>query len=320
MIKLSIIIPVYNTEKYVSRCLNSCLNQTADQENYEIIVINDGSTDNSLDIVRDFEQKNKNVTVISQKNQKQGTARNNGVKLAKGKYIWFIDSDDWIEPNAISEIVKYLYIHNLDILRFDGADRRTYNDTAQIRSCHHIPHQIYYQHEVLLENKFSVCVPFHVYKKDFLLDNEIYFLENIFYEDNEFMLKIFEKSSSFSYLNKCFYNVLIREDSTTRSVDYSRKLDYIRVIESYIEYIKTNNLKPEVQHIFEIHIARCMNSALCGTTKSPDVFNKAIELLSNLKYLYFHVKCSKSYFHILEFHFMKYPKILRKLLLMHYNN
>lgn len=318
--KLSIIIPVYNTEQYVSQCLKSCLNQTYDQESYEIIIINDGSTDNSLDVIRDFEQKYKNVTVISQKNQKQGTARNNGLKLAKGEYIWFIDSDDWIEPNAISEIVKYLYAHNLDVLRFDGADRHTYSDTAQIRSCHHIPHQIYSRHEILLENKFSVCVPFHVYKKDFLLNNEIYFLENIFYEDNEFMLKIFEKSSSFAYLNECFYNVLIRENSTTRSVDYYRKLDYIKVIESYIGFLKTDNPKPEVQYIFEVHIARCMNNILSGTTNSPDVFNKAIELLSNLKYLYFHIKGSKSYFHILEFHLMKYPEILRKLLLMHYSN
>ena len=320
MIKISIIIPVYNTEQYIAQCLKSCTNQTADQNNYEIIVVNDGSTDNSLNVIKHFAQKYKNITIISQKNQKQGAARNNGLKIAKGEYIWFIDSDDWIEPSAIFEIINYLNNHNLDVLRFDGADHYTYNDTPKLKPCHHIPDHIYCRHQALLENEFEIMVMFYVFNKHFLQSNKINFIENIFYEDNEFMLRIFEKCSTFAYLKKYFYNVLLRENSTIRSNDYSRKLDIIVVIESYIEYIKINNLNPEVQYIFLIHLVRCINAILSGTRKSEDIFNKAIELLSNIEGIYPYVRNSKSYFHIIEFYLMKYPKILRKLLLVYYKS
>jgi len=92
--KLSIIIPLYNTEKYISHCIQSCIELNIDKERYEIIVVNDGSTDNSFEIVKLFEKTHRNITVITQKNQKQGAERNNGLKIAKGENIWFVDSDD----------------------------------------------------------------------------------------------------------------------------------------------------------------------------------------------------------------------------------
>ncbi len=315
---LSIIIPVYNTEKYISKCLESCLSQGIDEKIYEIIIIDDGSTDNSLNIIKDFEKKDNNITVISQENKKQGAARNNGLGIAKGEYIWFVDSDDWIEPDAISSILNYLSTWNLDILRFDAVDHKP--NGIMLRPCKHIPNHLYARHEALLEDEISVCVPFHIFKKSFLQENRLTFIENIFYEDNEFMLRAYEKVESFSYLRKSLYNVLFRDNSTTRTLVYSRNLYLLKVIESHIEYLNFNEHKKKIKKIFGLHVARCMNSLLSGVSRSEVLFNEAIKSLRRIEDLSVCVKNSKSLFHIIEFYLLKHPFILRKLLLKFYKN
>lgn len=105
MYKVSIIIPVYNVEIYLTRCLDSCLQQDLSYDEYEIIAINDGSTDNSLSILQDYADRYPNLKIVNQDNRKQGAARNRGIEIATGDYIWFVDSDDWLEPN----VLNYLY-------------------------------------------------------------------------------------------------------------------------------------------------------------------------------------------------------------------
>ena len=99
MINVSIVIPVYNVEKYLKQCLESVVNQTLDK--IEVICINDGSTDNSLNILKEYEKKYNNIIIIDQENKGPGFARNIGMKRASGKYIYFLDSDDYIELNAM---------------------------------------------------------------------------------------------------------------------------------------------------------------------------------------------------------------------------
>jgi glycosyltransferase involved in cell wall biosynthesis len=318
MLKLSIIIPVYNTEEYISKCVNSCVNQNVDNNVYEIIVVNDGSTDNSLNILLDFEKKYKNITVVSQKNKKQGAARNNGLGIAKGEYVWFVDSDDWIEKDAISEILNFLKNRELEIIRIDAVDHGPMGNVP--RPCNHIKNHLYARHEALLEVEFSNCVPFHVFKKSFLQKNGLFFLENIFYEDNEFMIRAFEKVNSFLYFDKCLYNVLIRENSTTRSIDYSRKLDLIKVIESQIYYSNVNKLSAELKRVFGLLVSRHMNSLLSGTANSKMVFIEAIRLLNSVEGIVEYTKCSKSVFHIIELKLLKYPLFLRIFLLKFYKH
>lgn len=106
MIKVSVIVPVYNVEeKYFRKCINSVINQTL--EEIEIILVDDGSTNNSSNICDEFAQKNKKIIVIHQKNQGVSSARNNGIKIAKGEYIMFVDSDDWLEDRACEMLYKY---------------------------------------------------------------------------------------------------------------------------------------------------------------------------------------------------------------------
>ena len=113
--KVSIIVPVYNSEKYLSKCLNSIITST--YQDLEVIVVNDGSTDNSLNILRSFMHKDKRIHIFSQQNLGQSVARARGVKESTGDYIWFVDSDDWIAPESIEYCLKYMNCGN-DVIMF----------------------------------------------------------------------------------------------------------------------------------------------------------------------------------------------------------
>lgn len=117
-IKVSIIIPIYNVEKYLRQCLDSAVNQTL--SNIEIILINDGSTDNSSCIAREYSLNYSFIKLIEQKNSGQSIARNKGIDAANGKYIYFLDSDDYIEINAIENLYKEAERNNLDLVLFEG--------------------------------------------------------------------------------------------------------------------------------------------------------------------------------------------------------
>ena len=100
--KISLIIPVYNVEQYIGRCLQSCLCQPhVAADDYELVIVNDGTKDNSMHVVEKMTRDYPNVTIINQHNQGLSMARNAGLKAAQGEYVWFIDSDDWIEDNCL---------------------------------------------------------------------------------------------------------------------------------------------------------------------------------------------------------------------------
>ena len=110
---VSIIVPVYNVEKYLRKCLDSIVNQT--YKNIEVICVDDGSPDNSIDILREYRAKDDRVTIIRQKNKGLSGARNTGIKNATGKYIMFIDSDDWVELNMVELMTKKMDNKNLEL-------------------------------------------------------------------------------------------------------------------------------------------------------------------------------------------------------------
>ena len=113
MAKVSVIIPVFNTEKYIKKCLESLINQTL--IDIEIIVVNDGSTDSTMEIVEFYQKKDSRIKILNQTNQKQGTARNNGLKIATGDYIGFVDSDDWIDLNYYEKLYNAALKYDFDI-------------------------------------------------------------------------------------------------------------------------------------------------------------------------------------------------------------
>ena len=116
--KISVIIPVYNTKEYLKECIDSILNQTIDL--FEVIIVDDGSTDGSLELINQYAESHSNIRVISQKNCGLGAARNIGLKISKGEYIYFIDSDDILEKNALEYCYNLASKNKLDMLTFEA--------------------------------------------------------------------------------------------------------------------------------------------------------------------------------------------------------
>lgn len=214
---VSIIVPVYNTESYLEKCLNSILNQT--YENIEIIIIDDGSTDNSYKILQKFQNKNKRIRLLQQKNSGQGVARNKGIEISKGEYIFFIDSDDRVTENMVEEMVSEIEKTDSDFSSFliafeDSKSQKIYK--KKFNSTILKNDEIY---QNTLEIKDIFIVPWNkIYKRKFLVDNEIYFPKIKKNEDILFIHKLAFFSKKCSFINKIFYYSWMREGSTSRNV------------------------------------------------------------------------------------------------------
>lgn len=181
MTKVSVIVPIYNTEKYLSRCLDSLVNQTL--KDIEIICVDDGSTDDSLKILKSYAEKYPFVAVISNTHKKQGAARNVGVNVAKGEYIGYVDSDDWVDLNYFEKLYIAADTYNSDIalatnVRIgNGKTKKRLNIQKE---------EVYY----LQEDKYKICNHWKnecptnkLYRKDFLIKNKVIWPENIWCED-----------------------------------------------------------------------------------------------------------------------------------------
>lgn len=129
MIKLSYIVPVYNCENYISQCIDSLYNQNLNTNEFEVIIINDGSTDNSENIILKYTKINKNIIYQKQKNQGLSVTRNVGMSIAKGEYIQFVDSDDYLEPETMDKILSAAIENNLDILTFKTSNNNSPKQT-----------------------------------------------------------------------------------------------------------------------------------------------------------------------------------------------
>ncbi|MDX6182205.1 glycosyltransferase [Flavobacterium sp. Fl-77] len=301
--KFSIIIPVYNVEKYVERCILSCVNQNLASTEYEIIVINDGSPDNSLEIINGLAKLYDNIKVFTQENQGLSVARNNGLKFAIGEYIWFVDSDDWIEPNCILDLYNKCKKFSLDVLLFDANDYfgEVCTKRMSLTSYDEFPID---GRTYLLSDKIVFPVCFKIMKRDFLIDNHLFFMENIMHEDNEFIPRMFFFATKVLRANTILYNVYNNPKSITRSINPKKSFDLIKVAKSHatflIDKIRDDHLKIE----FYDYLGLAINSAL-NNTKLMDNTNRAffyLELKKN-KDLFFLMKKSSSLKYRLEAQF-----------------
>lgn len=222
-VKVSVIIPVYNTEKYLRECLDSIVNQTL--ENIEIICINDGSTDNSINILKEYADRDKRITVISQRNQGQAVARNKGISMSSGKYIYFMDSDDKLVLYALDLLFTEAVTNNLDVVYFDAI---SFFETIDLE-------KKYPQYKTMYQSKFnkncvmSGCDMFvlmnktgsyraspclFIVKTEFIKTHEIYFPEGILYEDNLFMFNVTLSARCVKHMKEKLFLRRVRYGST----------------------------------------------------------------------------------------------------------
>ena len=254
--KLSIIVPVYNTGKYLSKCLDSILNQTI--KDIEIIVVNDGSKDNSKEIINNYVKKyKKKIVFIDKKNGGQGSARNVGIKKASGEYIGFVDSDDFVESSMYEEMYNTAKENDSDVVICSISDYYEKNDSKK-------DVMLNLKEKVTIKEAIINSVPSvvnKIYKRELLQNSNISFNENIWYEDLPYSMQIIVNAKKINYVDKAFYNYFHRNESTMHNKNITKNLDIIKAYDILINYLKENNLydkyKDEIDFILlkEIYLA-----------------------------------------------------------------
>ncbi len=235
---ISIITPVFNVERYVARCLNSIINQT--YTNWELILVNDGSTDNSGYICRDFAQKDKRIIYIEQNNQGQSVARNKALDIAKGKYICFVDSDDWVDFDYLRCLYETIKENNSEI-----AICAHFLSENQKNILKYVPtdKQIFKVDEFknkLIKDEIRSFLVDKIFSKEVI--NGSRFIPGIYYEDYRFYNEILPKlNKDIPVINKPLYYYYQRENSTTHVRKFKHVFDQFNAYKSRFELKYINN-------------------------------------------------------------------------------
>ena len=243
-ILFTIIIPVYNVENYIDKCITSVINQT--YKNYEIIVINDGSTDNSKEVIKKYENI-KNITIIEQKNKGLSAARNVGIKKAKGDYIILLDSDDYVEEQLLEKLERTIN-KETDIIRYQA---RTVNEKYEVIT--EYKEDEFYDLdndtaiEKILKYHFIENSWLYCYKKELFTKNKLKYDEGYIHEDFGLTPLLLLKANKITSIDYIGYNYLIRENSIMNNKDSKKTIkkcnDFIELGMRNIELIKKSTLK-----------------------------------------------------------------------------
>ena len=291
--KLSIIIPVYNVEKYLRRCLESVIKSTF--QDFELIILNDGSNDGSEEVILDFKKNYSNyqekIVYIKKENSGVSDTRNIGIEKARGKYITFIDSDDYIQDNMLELMMNKIVELNFDIVACDT--RLVYeNSTREDIVSSGYNNDLFDKDEIRKSMLIQYPVMWNkIYKAEIV--KGLKFTTGVWYEDMEYLLKLYPRINSIGVVNTPLYNYLQRENSITYT--YNDKLyDIINNMENVIAYYKENGLYDEYKAELEYLYARYAFTtfpkrlAKCKDKKKYDrgiyfAFNKVKEYFPNYK-------------------------------------
>lgn len=255
--KISVIVPVYNVEKYLSKCLDSILFQ--DFEDYEVIIVNDGSTDNSEQVAKEYVEKHpEKFKLISQKNGGLGAARNTGIESASGEYFFFVDSDDTISRDALKTLYELATKRNADIILFDLGiiDENGKNIGIAAGSKNENVEQNLKGNHSLFFDPPSACNKF--FKASLFKETGIRFPGRVWYEDLRTIPKLYLKADNILYVNKPLYNYVQRKGSIMNNTDVSRNKEIIDALEDLIHYFKKHSLfdkfEEELEYLAIYHV------------------------------------------------------------------
>lgn len=232
----SILIPVYNAENYLRRCLDSLEQQSF--KDFEMIVVNDGSNDNSLSIIQQYASKDSRIKIISQKNQGLSIARNNALQIAQGKYITFVDSDDWIESDFLEKMFLSTQSSDADVIQSGFIQNEVSTIYCQKKLMTFLD---------ILQHINKCFVWNKLWKADFLKKNKLKFIPNIFYEDIPFCLEAAFNAKSWSIIDYAGYHYEINPLSITNDVSAEKIAKRLRdkqiIIQKMVDFFKQKNCK-----------------------------------------------------------------------------
>lgn len=228
---------MYNVAHYLEKCVKSVINQNLKSGSFEVIMINDDSPDNSLEVANNLSEQQDFIRVISQKNKGLGGARNTGIKNSKGQYIIFLDADDWLLPNSLNKLIEISDKHELDILEF-GADLVAENgetiNTLSRSSGSKIYHGIEYYNTI----KYAGSACNKLYSRTFLETNKLFFLEKIYGEDFEFNTRALFFTKRILAVENVSVAFLQSSNSITRNNDRGKKDKYLNDFVHILSSIK----------------------------------------------------------------------------------
>lgn len=235
---ISIIIPIYNGEKYLHPCLESIINQT--YKNWELLLIDDGSTDGSAAICDEY-CRDSRISVFHRRNGGQATARNEGIAMSKGEYISFVDCDDWLEPNMYESMLNALLSQQSDIVicgyfeEYQTRTKKVMNDGALM--CYDTEDAV----KRVLEGKIGSYLPFILFKREVIREPIIAISH---YEDHATLFKWVSHASKIVVWHKAFYHYRQLEGSSLHSIELDKEINFFKAIKERYYYIVSSGLLP----------------------------------------------------------------------------
>ncbi len=300
--KVSVIIPVYNTEEYIGETLNSIINQTL--KDIEIIVINDGSTDNSLHIINEYAQRDSRITVFTQANQGLSLTRNKGIIEARGEYIYFMDSDDLLENDALNSCYKHSTKGHLDFLFFD-AEILNSNDNINLNINYNRTYLIserttYRGIDILFNqvktNSFSSSVCLNFIRRSFIEKYDLKFYPKIIHEDQLFTFLLYTYAEKVSCIPKPYFKRRVRYDSImTQRFSLKNMNGYFTVSNEILKHRQDGN--KVLNKTIDLFLFQMLNATSYGASALP--FIDRVNVVKILIFKYFRYVTVKSLLRIL---------------------
>jgi len=252
-------------ENYLDKCITSVLNQT--HKNIEVILVDDGSPDNSGYICDRYANEDERIVVIHKENGGLSDARNHGLRIAKGKYTLFVDSDDYILENAIEILFNFAERFKLDILNANANQKNgELITTLHSQGSEEIVDGQTYLLQSIKNKKYLAAVWLRMYKTEMLLNNNLFFKVALLHEDEQWTPKVFMTAKRVGYINYSFYYYLIRMGSITHAVNKEKHIkDVIMTCKELLEYLNKVEIPVSERLIFEDYFIRLyMNTVTFG--------------------------------------------------------
>lgn len=280
--KISVIIPVYNVEKYIEKCLDSVVNQT--YKNIEIIIIDDETPDGSIEICKKYIKSDDRIILIQQKNKGLSGARNTGLKKATGEYVLFVDSDDYLSKDALEKFADYITnsCEKLDVvsgnaLKVNGEVSKSIivggNSEDTIG-------------EIALKNQiksyqYNAPVWLRIYRRNFLIEEQLFFEEGLLHEDEYWTPFVLAKSKEIRHIDNSFYYYVEREDSITNKKNKSRNIQAIVNICSLINSeLSTNIYSIDLKKLLKDYTSRLYMNSI--TLEEKQIENERFSLRNRI--------------------------------------
>lgn len=285
-LKLSIIIPIYNVEKYIGTTIESIYRQNLSNEEFEVILINDGSTDNSLKIINELSIKYNNIIVLTQENQGPSIARNKGISIAKGEYIHFMDSDDIVMDSSLQKMLNTAIEYQLDILKGDYIRASNLDIEKGIKP---IKQEVTYKLKTgeegfIDDNDPMYCyIWMHLFKREFLLNNNLFFINIGCFEDTAFIAHTYLKAKRYMAITHIFY-IYRRHDSSIMSTMDLKKLYCMNVTIQYIHQLKNEILLSQSgKQKIEYNLYASLIVSLWYLSHHHSLYPHRMEVINDLK-------------------------------------